>query len=91
MSKPHKSKYAIVYHVCGMHKLQRYKEAGHINPPVRAWCNISEAERFSKQTGRPIILRLKFENDKMKVLYGHRGKARYIETAYDISKLLGSS
>lgn len=78
----------IVYHVCGATKLSRYAKCGHIKPPVRAWDCIEAAERFSKQTGKPIILRLKFP-DNAPMLAGHQGQARYIETAYDVSGMLG--
>lgn len=80
----------IVYHVCGANKLRRYKQSGFIKPPVRGWVTIQEAERFSKQTGRPIILRLKFP-ENAKVLEGHRGMARYIETPYDVRDLFGKT
>ena len=79
----------IVYHVCGIHKLMRYKTAGCIRPPVRGWIDIKEAERFSKQTGRPIILRLRFDDSDVKILPGHGGMARYIENRYDVTKILG--
>lgn len=78
----------IVYHVCGANKLRRYKQCGFIKPPVRAWATIAEAERFSKQTGKQIILRLKFP-ENAKVLEGHKGLARYIETAYSVEKMFG--
>jgi hypothetical protein len=78
----------IVYHVYGATKLSRYAKCGHIKPPVRAWDNIGAAERFSKQTGKPIIPRLKFPDDAP-TLEGHRGQARFIETAYDVSGMLG--
>ena len=88
-STPIRSIMVIVYHVCGANKLSRYIRAGVIKPPVRAWTTIIEAERFSKQTGRPIILRLKFPADA-KVLDGHRGMARYIEQPYPIGDMFGS-
>ena len=78
----------IVYHVCGASKLSRYIQAGYIKPPVRAWVSVSEAARFSKQTGRPIILRLKFPSDA-KVLEGHKGLARYIEDRYPVDNIFG--
>lgn len=80
----------IVYHVCGISKLHKYENDGRIRAPVRAWADIVEAERFSKQTGRPIILRLKFPNN-CGVLFGHRGKARFIESDYPFSKHFGKS
>ena len=88
-STPIRSIMVVVYHVCGASKLSRYIRAGVIKPPVRAWTTIIEAERFSKQTGRPIILRLKFPADA-KVLEGHRGMARYIEQPYPVGDMFGS-
>jgi len=67
----------VVYHVCSSNKLRKYVEAGGISPPVRAWENVEQAERFSKSTGRRIILRLKFPNDAQK-LAGHFGQARVL-------------
>ena len=78
----------IVYHCCGIKKLLKYRESGRIKPPVRAWSCIEEAERFSKQTGRPIILRLKFPED-CEVLEGHRGLARVIHQPYEVDDMLG--
>lgn len=80
----------IVYHVCGATKLMRYKRFGFIKGPVRAWSTIQEAERFSKQTGRPIILRLKFPDDAP-VLEGHRGMARYINESYPVGDIFGKT
>ena len=64
----------IVYHVTSYAKLTKYIKAGQINPPVRAWESIEEAERFSLSTGRRVILRLRFPNNAER-LEGHRGKA----------------
>lgn len=64
----------IVWHVTTWKKLNRYMSYGRILPPVRAWKNIIEAERFSKQTGRRIILRLKVPDDT-ETLEGHKGMA----------------
>jgi hypothetical protein len=77
----------VVYHVCSISKLERYQEQGRIIKPVRAWENINSAERFSKQTSRPIILRLKFPN-LPKRLEGHRGEAFFIEVDYKLPKEL---
>ncbi len=66
----------LVWHVTTMKKLSKYKETGYIKPPVRGWVNIEAAERFSKQTGRRIIIRLKFDKDVQK-LEGHNGEAVY--------------
>jgi len=64
----------VLWHVTTMKKLNRYLEHGFINPPVRAWKDIKSAERFSKQTGRTIIIRLK-GNESFKLYEGHRGEA----------------
>ena len=71
----------IVYHVCSFKKLMRYKKSGKILPPVRAWENIEQAQRFSISTGRRIILRLKFPNNAEK-LEGHYNQARVLKTEY---------
>ena len=82
----------IVYHVIGANKLKRRLKLGSLNPPVRAWKKIESAERFSKQTGRSIILRLKFPNDKRtKQLEGHRGEAVYINSFYPLTKIFGNN
>jgi len=79
----------IVYHVCGIKRFLTYLRTGYILPPVRAWIDIKEAERFSKQTGRQIIIRLKFPDDKRtKKLPGHKGKAVYIDYPYPIKEYL---
>ena len=70
----------IVYHVCSSKKLYKYLKSGKITPPVRAWENIQQAERFSKSTGRRIILRLKFPNNAQK-LPGHFNQARVLNQA----------
>lgn len=71
----------IVYHVCTLKKLRKYKQSGGINPPVRAWKNIRQAERFSISTGRKIILRLKFPNCAEQ-LPGHFGDAVVLNQKY---------
>jgi hypothetical protein len=48
---------------------------------VRAWKNIQQAERFSKSTGRQIILRLKFPNNAEN-LPGHFGEAVVLNKSY---------
>ena len=79
----------VVWHVTTWKKLNRYVQNGCILPPVRAWIDIREAERFSKQTGRTIILRLKFPEDRMKRLPGHKGKAVYLDEPYPIKEWFG--
>ena len=64
----------VVYHVTTYKKLTKYLKSRCILPPVRAWESIEEAERFSIQTGRRVILRLKFPNNAER-LEGHKGKA----------------
>jgi len=78
----------IAWHVCSIKKFLKYLHEGRIRAPVRAWMDIKEAERFSKQTGRQIILRLKFDEKEAKKLGGHKGKAVYIEIDYPIKKWL---
>lgn len=71
----------IVYHVTCLKKLNKYLKSGQINPPVRAWENIEQAERISLSTGRRIILRLKFPDNADK-LEGHFNKARVLNQPY---------
>jgi len=80
----------IVWHVTSITRLARYINTGYILPPVRAWTDVREAERFSKQTGRQIILRLKFPDDRVKRLPGHKGKAVYLDEPYPIREYLGA-
>jgi len=77
-----------VYHVTSIKKLLRYIRTKAILPPIRAWETIKEAERFSKQTGRPIILRLKFPENAPK-LEGHKNLARVMMEPYPMSKIFG--
>lgn len=77
----------IVYHVCSFKKLEKYKKTGAILPPVRAWENISQAERMSISTSRPIILRLNFPNNANK-LEGHFNQARVLNKKYSIKNIL---
>lgn len=74
----------IVYHVTCLKKLNKYLSSGQINPPVRVWENIEQAERMSISTGRRIILRLKFPNDCEK-LDGHFNQARVMQTPYKLT------
>jgi len=74
----------IVYHVTSISKFLKYLKNGRINPPIRGWEAITEAERFSKQTGRQIILRLKFPNNAEKI-EGHKNKARILNKPILIS------
>ena len=77
----------VVYHVCTTNKLKRYKQnKWKIKPPVRAWENIQQAERFSISTGRKIILRLKFPKDAPK-LPGHFNQARVLYEEYQLDSL----
>jgi hypothetical protein len=66
----------ICWHVTSAKKLARYLRAGQINPPVRAWRRIEDAQQMSLGSGRRIILRLRFPDDA-KQLPGHRGVAVY--------------
>lgn len=76
-----------VYHVCGPKKLAAYQRAGRIKGPVRAWADIFEAVRFSISTGRPIILRLHFPDDAMR-LPGHGGNAVYLDADFPLPESL---
>lgn len=76
----------IVWHVCSAKKLKKYLKAGKITPPVRAWESIEYAQRMSINTGRRIILRLRFPNNAPK-LEGHWGAARIMNTAVRISDI----
>lgn len=81
----------IVYHCIGASKLKRCLNMGYLPAPVRAWKEISSAERFSKQTGRAIILRLKFpDDDTVKPLFGHKNEAVYIMGNYHIKGIFGN-
>lgn len=71
----------VVWHVCTAKKFKRYQQSGCILPPVRAWKTSGAAERFSKQTGRRLILRLKFPGD-VTPLEGHRGEAVVLDRPY---------
>ena len=75
----------IVYHVTSLKKLNKYLKSGQIEPPVRAWENIEQAERMSLSTGRRIILRLKFPDNAEK-LPGHFNQARILNNYYKLSK-----
>ena len=77
----------VVWHVTTLKKLNRYLKLGFIKPPVRAWLDIKEAERFSKQTGRLIILRLKFPKNKIKILEGHQNKGVYLDDIYKLESI----
>jgi hypothetical protein len=76
----------IVYHVIGITDFMDSVQRGCLTKPVRAWININEAERFSIQTGRSMILRLKFPMDTPK-LEGHKGKAVILDNTYPISQI----
>jgi len=77
----------VVYHVCTSNKLRKYAQSGgFIHPPVRAWENIAQAERFSKSTGRKIILRLKFPAGASK-LPGHFNEARVLNQKYKLDSI----
>lgn len=76
----------IVWHVTSLKKLNRYLQFGEIKPPVRAWENLEQAQRFSIQTGRRIILRLKFPDNAPK-LEGHYNQARVLYEPYKLNNL----
>lgn len=74
----------IVWHVTTRKKLERYHRSGGILPPVRAWKTVEEAVRFSKQTGRKVILRLKFPKNAEQ-LPGHKGMALVLHEKYKLT------
>lgn len=76
----------VVYHVCSLAKLLKYKKSGYILAPVRAWETIEQAQRMSLSTGRRIILRLKFPNNAEK-LEGHFNQARVLYQNYPIKNI----
>lgn len=76
----------IVYHCTTFKKLCRYRKSGGILPPVRAWKTMDEAVRFSKQTGRKIILRLKFP-PHAEQLPGHKGMAMVLHEKYTLTSI----
>ena len=77
----------IVWHVASINKFKRYLQTGIIRKPVRAWTCIEEAKRFSLQTGRQIIIRLKFSKN-VKQLFGHKNKAVFLEENYNFDEYL---
>ena len=76
----------IVWHVTTRKKLERYHRNGGILPPVRAWKTVEEAVRFSKQTGRKVILRLKFP-ENAEQLPGHKGMALVMHEKYKLTSV----
>jgi hypothetical protein len=65
----------ICWHVCSVKKLNKYLKTGHINPPVRAWETLEQAQRFSVSTGRRVILRLRLPKNTPK-LEGHKKNSK---------------
>lgn len=76
----------MVWHVTTLKKLNKYRETGYIKPPVRGWTNIQSAERFAKQTGRGVIIRLRFDKD-VHILEGHKGEAVYTLSPVELENL----
>lgn len=74
----------VVYHVTSLKKFNRYISIGKILKPVRAWVDEIEAARFSRQTGRKIILRLKFNKNDFVQLQGHKNKAVIMYKDYNL-------
>lgn len=74
----------ILWHVASKKKLLKYIAQGKILAPVRAWKKIESAQRFSVQTGRRIILRLK-SNSSFKELEGHKNEAMVSEEDYELN------
>ncbi len=77
------TEHVIVFHVTTAKKLGKYLACGHIKAPVRAWKSMEAAVRFSNQTGRRIILRLKVPAGS-ETLEGHRGEAVILDKSYPI-------
>lgn len=75
------------YHVTTLKKLKKYETSGFIKAPVRVWMNIEEARRFSIQTGRKIILRIKLPILRLEPLEGHKGLALYTTSNVDFKEL----
>ena len=46
------------FHVTTPKKLEKYRKTGAILPPVRFFPNKETAERWSKRTGRPLIVEI---------------------------------
>ena len=76
----------IVWHVTTAKKFRRYLTHHRIEPPVRAWKYISDAQRFSCQTGRKIIVRLRFP-DSAQQLAGHRGRPVVLHEPYFLDSM----
>lgn len=64
----------IAWHVTTHKRFRHNLENDGIKAPVRAWKNIEDAEKFSIQTGRKLILRIKLPDDTP-TLEGHKGNA----------------
>ena len=73
----------MIYHVTSYKKLQAYMQHRAILPPVRAWRNIEAAQRFSAQTGRKVILRMK-DDGSFRELEGHKGEAVVSDKIYQL-------
>lgn len=71
----------IVYHVTTLARLAKAAQTGRLlgatAGQLNAWDNIAAAERFSKQTGRRIIIRLTGRGYHWERLAGHRGEGVY--------------
>lgn len=89
VSKDHdlyKKEDKVIYHVCSLKKFNMYMEHNLIKGPVRAWLNIEAAERFSKQTGRKIIIRIKL-NKSFRPYEGHKGEAVISDDMYVLDSM----
>ena len=75
-----------IWHVTTAAKLRRYIASGAILPPVRAWESEDAAARFSRQTGRRLILRLR-RDPTFARLDGHRGEALISSAPYRLESL----
>lgn len=73
-----------LFHVTTLKLINKYLASGQINNPVRAWKSLDGALRFSKQTGRPIIIRL--NGSHFRPLGGHQDQAMIRDIPYPLSE-----
>lgn len=75
----------LLYHVTNWTLIQKYLKSKKILAPVRAWKSLSGAERFARQTERPMIIILK-GNGQFKPLGGHQDQALVSDNDYFFSE-----
>ena len=69
-------------------ELNKYRETGYIKSPVRAWESCEDAAKYSAQTGRRLIIRLKLPEDSV-IEYRNNGNAIISDKNYYDEELLG--